>query len=329
MPRVRPWMALGLGLLVILGVTAMGDLSEVAAHMGRWPLGVLVGVFGLSLVGYGVRTVRWMLYLGRLNIALPMGESVHIFLCGLVGSITPAKVGEVLKSFLIERSHGIPIARTAPIVLAERVGDLLALVLLAGAGVLSTGLGLEVVLVAGALAAAVVLAAVWPAVGRWTVRALGRIPGLGRLAPSLEEARVATQELFGTWTLVCGVGLSLIAWSCEALGTWWLITSLPGAEASLPEATFVFATSTVAGALTFLPGGLLATEGSMVGLLHGGLGLTPDLASAGAITLMVRASTLWFGVALGGIALSTYTRRRLRTDGHRQTGGSPPEDWET
>jgi uncharacterized membrane protein YbhN (UPF0104 family) len=315
-------MALALGLLVVVGMAAMGDISEVAAHMGRWPLGVLAGVLGLSLIGYGVRAARWMLYLGRLNIELPLGESVHIFLCGLVGSITPAKVGEVLKSFLIESGHGIPIARTAPIVLAERVGDLLALVLLAGAGVLSTGLGLEVVLVAGALAAAVVLAAVWPAVGRMAVRVLARIPGLGRMAPALEQARVATQELFGTWTLLCGVGLSVLAWSCEALGTWWLITSLPGSDGSLAEATFVFATSTVAGALTLLPGGLLATEGSMVSLLHGGLGLAPDLASAGAITLMVRASTLWFGVALGGIALSTYTRRRPGEGGQ---GGSPPE----
>ena len=307
-PRVSPWFALGLGALVLLGFVAMGDVESLTEHMGRWPMETLLGVLGLSLAGYFIRAARWSVYLRRLGIALPAGDSAHVFFAGMVGSITPGKVGEVIKSALLENRHGIPVARTAPIVLAERVGDLLALVLLATAGVVSTGYGLEVVALGATLALTVVIAAVWPPMGRLVVRWASRMPWLGRFAPKLEEARRATQELFGTATLFTGVFLSLLAWACEAVGTWWLINSLPGAEATLAEATFVFAFSTVAGALTFLPGGLVATEGSMVALLHGVLKLAPDLSSAGAITLMVRAATLWFGVALGGVALSTYAR---------------------
>ena len=308
-PLVRPWTALVLGVLVAVGLMAMGDLREVSHHLTRWPMDVLLGVLALSLLGYVARAARWLLYLRRLEIAVPVRESTHIFFAGLVGSITPAKVGEVLKSFLLESNHAVPVARSAPIVLAERVGDLLALILLAGAGVVSTGYGLEVIVAAGLLAAAVVAAALWPPWGRTLVAWAARLPGLRRFAPALEEARVATQELFGTGTLTVGIVLSLLAWACEAVGTWWLISALPGSEATLAQATFVFAFSTVAGAITFLPGGLLATEGSMVALLHGVLSIAPDLASAGAITLMVRASTLWFGVGLGALALSTYTRR--------------------
>ena len=131
LPRVSPWFALGLGALVLLGFVVMGDVEELAGHMRRWPMETLLGVLGLSLAGYGIRAARWSVYLRRLDIALPAGDSAHVFFAGMVGSITPGKVGEVIKSALLEKRHGIPVARTAPIVLAERVGDLLALVLLA------------------------------------------------------------------------------------------------------------------------------------------------------------------------------------------------------
>lgn len=303
-------MALALGVLVVIGFAAIGDLAELGEHMSRWSVQTLLGVLGLSLLGYWIRAARWALYLKRLKIRLPFWESSHIFFAGLVGSITPAKVGEVIKSVLLESRHDLPVARTAPIVLAERVGDLLALVLLATAGVLSTGYGVEVILAGGALSLVIVGGALWPPLGRFAIRCSAKLPGMSRFAPRLEEARSTTQELFGTSTLILGVALSVLAWGCEAVGTWWLIEALPGAEATLAQATFVFAFSTVAGALTFLPGGLLATEGSMVALLHNVLHLAPNVSSASAITLMVRAATLWFGVALGGIALSTYAKRR-------------------
>lgn len=307
-------MALALGFIVLIGFAAIGDLNELREHISRWSLGTLLGVLGLSLLGYWIRAARWAMYLRRLKINLPFWESSHVFFAGLVGSITPAKVGEVIKSVLLESRHDLPVTRTAPVVLAERVGDLLALVLLATAGVLSTGYGIEVLVAGGALCVLIVGAALWPPLGRFAIRCAAKLPGLSRFAPRLEEARSATQELFGTSTLLMGVALSVLAWGCEAVGTWWLIESLPGAEASLAQATFVFAFSTVAGALTFLPGGLLATEGSMVALLHNVLHLAPNVSSASAITLMVRAATLWFGVALGGIALSTYAGRKSDVD---------------
>ena len=51
--------------------------------------------------------------------------------------MTPGKVGEAVKAVLLRASHGIPVARTAPIVVAERVTDLIGLLLLAMVGVFS------------------------------------------------------------------------------------------------------------------------------------------------------------------------------------------------
>ena len=57
----------------------------------------------------------------------------------------------------------------------------------------------------------------------------------------------------------------------------------------------------LAGALSFLPGGLGGTEVVMGGLL---IAFGADGATAVAITLLCRLATLWFAVALGGLAVA-------------------------
>ena len=121
--------ALGLGLYADFG--RLGD--ELASF--RWELFPLA--LALTALNYLLRFWRWQRYLARLEIEVPTGRSFAIFLAGLSGTITPAKLGEVLKCGLLKRSFGVPVRRSVPIVLAERVTDatgVVVLALAAGAG---------------------------------------------------------------------------------------------------------------------------------------------------------------------------------------------------
>jgi len=62
----------------------------------------------------------------------------------------------------------------------------------------------------------------------------------------------------------------------------------------------------LAGALSFLPGGLGVAEASMTGLIRA-LGDTTRVAAAAA-TVLIRLATLWFAVALGLIGLAVEER---------------------
>jgi hypothetical protein len=46
---------------------------------------------------------------------LPKWDSFLMFFSGLAMVITPGKVGEWLKSYLLREVHGTPVARSAPI----------------------------------------------------------------------------------------------------------------------------------------------------------------------------------------------------------------------
>jgi len=78
---------------------------------------------------------------------------------------------------------------------------------------------------------------------------------------------------------------------------------------ALGLAIVIYAGTTIAGALSFLPGGLGVTEGAMTLALVSGAAHF-DRASAVAATLLTRLATLWFAVALG-IAFLALARRRI------------------
>ncbi|CUS88292.1 flippase-like domain-containing protein [Candidatus Kryptobacter tengchongensis] len=77
-------------------------------------------------------------------------------------------------------------------------------------------------------------------------------------------------------------------------------------DLSLNLATFIYSFSTLAGAISMLPGGLGFTEGSMSGLLI--FNKIPKN-TAVAITIIIRFATLWFAVALGLIALYIFQKK--------------------
>src|SRR2546423_49660 len=114
------------------------------AHF-RWEF--LPLILGFTIFNYGWRFVKWQYYLKRLQIRLPLGKSLLIFLSGLSMAITPGKVGELLKSYFLKQATGEPISRTSPVIMAERLSDGLAMLLLASTGLVLYRFGWEVLLV--------------------------------------------------------------------------------------------------------------------------------------------------------------------------------------
>jgi uncharacterized protein (TIRG00374 family) len=83
----------------------------------------------------------------------------------------------------------------------------------------------------------------------------------------------------------------------------------------------IYAATTIAGALSFLPGGLGVTEASMTMLLvHGAAHV--DKATAVDATLLTRLATLWFAVLLGLVCLAFARARIARLTGRKVSGQS-------
>jgi len=100
--------------------------------------------------------------------------------------------------------------------------------------------------------------------------------------------------------------LSIGAWSLECAALWVVLRGL-GQSTEPGLATFFYATSTLAGALVPVPGGLGVTEATLQGQLQELGHVTP--AASTAAMILVRFATLWFAVLVGFLALWALKRR--------------------
>lgn len=302
---------LGVGVAVALAVGVLGDASQVADALARFRWSLLPAILALTLVNYLVRFVKWTIYL-RLIGAPPIetGESALLFFSGLSMTITPGKVGEWLKSYLLRERHGVPISVSAPIVLAERLTDGVAMLFLALGGLLAYGYGRELLVLIGLAAGGLVVATQIRPLQDWALRAIARVPALRPRVAHLRAFLESTRRLFGLGPLALAIAMGIVSWGAECVAFYLVLVGLgvPGGLELLLQAAFVLASTTIVGSASMVPGGLAVAEGGIVGMLQV-LGITSDLSTAAAATLLIRFGTLWFGVAVGVLALVMLGRR--------------------
>jgi uncharacterized protein (TIRG00374 family) len=306
---LRVVLGIAAGVAVYVGFSVWADAARVAAALARFRWSAAALACGLALGNYAIRFGRWEYYLRVLDIRVRRADSLLIFLAGFALTVTPGKLGEAVKAFLLRESHKVPVARSAPIVIAERVTDLLALLLLAMVGVFTFDVDRRF-LIAGAVLVGVGIAVVSiEPLAEAALAITARLPGLRRATPKLRQMHESTAALLRPGPLLTATAFSVASWFLECLAFWVVVGGMEGAGVALRAATFIYAAMTVAGALSFLPGGLGVTEAGMLALLVR-LGTGLDRGSAAAATFVTRACTLWFAVALGLPALIAYTRRK-------------------
>ncbi|HUQ03099.1 MAG TPA: lysylphosphatidylglycerol synthase transmembrane domain-containing protein [Kofleriaceae bacterium] len=293
---------------LLAALVLVGDVREVRDRLGGFRWWAFGAALGLAIGNYALRFARWQLYLRDREIRVPIGTSALVFVAGFAMAVTPGKLGELVKSYLLRQLAGIPVARSAAIVIAERVSDLLALLLLAAVGVAAYGIATEVAIATAVILAIAFVFLLWRRLGLATVDLVTRPRRLARLRRPLRETYDGLAALGRPTVLAWSTLLGAAAWACEGIGFALVVEAFPGAHVALGLAIFIYAATTIAGALSFLPGGLGVTEGAMTLLLVENA-VNVDRGTATAATILTRLATLWFAVAIGMVALA-WARRR-------------------
>jgi uncharacterized protein (TIRG00374 family) len=305
---LRVILGVAAGVAVYVGFSIWADARSVGRALADFQWLIAAAALGLAFLNYLVRFGRWHYYLKILGLRIPAGHSFLVFLGGFSLTVTPGKLGEAVKALLLRESHGIAAARTAPIVVAERLTDLMGLLLLACVGIFSFKADPRFLIIGAALIVfGLVVISVRP-IAMFFLHLFARTPGLRKIAPKLEEAYQTTAALLRPAPLVLGVALSTVSWFFECAAFWAVVHGFAGASVDLQAATFIYASMTVAGALSFLPGGLGVTEAGMLAML-GELAVGCSRSVAAAATFVTRLCTLWFAVIIGIAALLIFARR--------------------
>lgn len=288
-----------IGIIVLAIVMMLSDFSAVIKILSKINLKILPLILILAPLNYLLRYVKWNYYLRQVGLDLPPAVNRAIFVSGLSMTITPGKVGELLKSYLIKEYNGTEISKTSPIIVAERVTDAIAMILLASFGSLSYSYGQYILIITLVLLGLGIAALYFDSFFNLLTALFTKINFLNKHIHLFENFQRTAKKLFSFRSLLFAVMIGIISWGFEGIVIYLSLKAL-GGSVSILASIFVVSFSSIMGAISVLPGGLGIAEGSIMGILIL-LGISKEMAAAA--TLITRFSTLWLGVAVGVMGL--------------------------
>ena len=289
----------GLFLLVLgglVGLAAATGWEETLEGLRSVSAAEMAILLALSLVNYLFRGLRWRLFSRRLGLPTGIVQDFRHFLGGLAMSVTPGRVGELVRMRWIRRETGWSFERTAPLVLIDRASDLSAMALLLALALAFSTTGIVGAVPVVALALVLAFVATRPRLLRGVATLGYKATGKAkRLFARVRRAAVSLDAFSNPVVMSAATLLGLIGWGAEAVAFWLLLDWL-GADVGLGAAAAIFIFATLAGGLTGAPGGVGGAEAAMVALLA--LEGVPLEISVPA-TLIIRVTTLWFAIGIG------------------------------
>ena len=269
-PPERKSVDLGQLYLVVLLVTAIGSLvagivsmrlasrpipadalrSHVVHVLQNWPMTIpLLAITLTALVG---RFIRWHFLLRCLNTRAPLGTSLLAFYAGVPMVLTPGYVGELVSAFVLNRLGGGSVFRGITAVIAGRVHDVIAIIILLA---LHAGLTHGLIVAAGFL---VVAALGWVVSPLWTagldaaLKPLRRVPVVRWLVPG---SAVDAALLLAPRSFVPCLLMSLVGWYMIST-VLALAVSVAGHTPDIQQCSRIFLEGTIYGAKHLSPAGI-------------------------------------------------------------------------
>ena len=241
--RRRLLVGIFIGIAVVIGIVLVSDAASLKRAFLDFDWRLLPAILLLTLFNYALRFVKWTYYLRLLKIGpIRWSDSLLIFLAGFTMVMTPGKVGELLKSYLLRIKTGTPISRSAPIIAAERVTDGLALLVLAGVGLIAFRNGWPILLASAVVAIIALVIIQHEATMRRVMHRVGQSRLMRGRAGSLEQLYESTRLLLGPRPFGIGMGIGIVSWFGECVAFYLILIGLglPHSAELLLAATFVF-----------------------------------------------------------------------------------------
>lgn len=296
--RIQSSITIIIVLLLIFGAFTTLDFKTLKSLLYKFDLITIFQMLLLVFGNYIIRAYRFYLSARRLNVFIPFIHIFIFYIAGFAMSLTPGKLGELLRLWLIRQHYNYGIEQTLPLQISDRAMDACGCLILCLIG-FSTFAGYTSFLVIVTIfLLSAVLVLMKPEILYWNLDLVYRLIGKnGRFLGKIRIFVRSLSKLFTPMFFVFALLLSCFGWSAECIAL-FLCCKAVGESLQLDQATFVFTFSNLAGALTFLPGGLGGTEVLMVALLKN-VGM--NFENAAIVTAVIRIITLWFGTLIGVI----------------------------
>ena len=278
----------------------LSDFSKLSEKIIDFKIEYLPVILILAPLGWLALYYRWVLLLRNLNYNLPHKKNFQIFLSGFALSVTPGKVGELLKSQLLKDSFGIPRKITAPVILVERLYNAVGIVTVSSFGIWFFDFSGIVILITTCILVVIFVSLRIKKLFLILIQKISKIKFLSKFSDSFSDSYDVVNTSIKPKIFIISSLLSVVYWILESIAVYFILRSFGIDFLELYNVIPAYATSIILGVVSFMPAGLGVVEGTLVGLLS-----IQGLAISAAITLtiFIRIFTIWYSVIVGFVAL--------------------------
>lgn len=255
----------------------------------------------LVLASFALRYQRWHGALQRQGHPVDHWRGLRAYLAGFAFTASPGKAGELLRIRYFA-AMGVPSRTVLATFIHERGQDLLILTLLGmSAAALVPALGAVLGLVLTLLILLLLTScSAWLQTRLLRLIRLVPVTPFRRLASFLFDGLIAAGPLWRPAAALPGMAWGTIAWLLSALAFATLCSAV-GLQLAWHQALGIYPIAMLAGAVSFVPGGVGTTEAAIV-LMLAATGASLDAALA--VAVGIRLTSLWLAVAVGLLAMT-------------------------
>ena len=294
-------------LLIIIGtITLYGiflfvpDFNLIQEKISNFKINYLPLILLLVSVSWIPVIIKWHFLLKNCQIEIPLAKSVAVFLSGMFFDITPGQIGALMKSQILKTSSNIPRTKTAPIVLVEKVYDLIGAIVASIIGIIILGIHHHLIIIGILVLSTIFFFMYYRPATELFFKRLIKTKFFSKYVENLSEFYEIIQKSTNVKVATICILLAVTYWFIVSAAGYYVLMSFDINILDYLKVLAIYATSTLLGAISFVPGGIGVTEGTLAGLLTlEGIGVSVALI----LSVMIRIFTLWYSAFIGFIAL--------------------------
>ena len=295
--------------LILVLVAAVGiyaiflftsDFNIITEKISNFKINYLPLILFLVTASWCPVFIKWHFLLKNCEIDIPLTRSITVFLSGLAFDITPGKLGALMKSQILKTSFNIPRTKTAPIVLVEKVYDLIGAILASIIGIIILGMDVYLIIIAILVLAMVFFFLYYRPASELFFKRVTKTKFFSKYVENISELDKIVQKSTNVKVATICILLAVTYWFIVSAAVYFTLIGFDINILDYLKVLSIYATSILLGAISFIPGGVGITEGALAGLftLEG-----IDVSTALILSVIIRIFVLWYSVSIGFISL--------------------------
>lgn len=293
---------------IVLYIIIFGfiDFNKIYSNLNNFSLNYIPIIFGLLTFNIFVLGFRFHFLLKKIGIKINFFQSLLVNMAGHSLAFTPAGSGSIIKSHIIKKIIGSSYSLTSPIIVFEKWLEFVSIVLVIAILLIwSNYIESQIVVIIGGILVSISILILKNSRFLKLFNKTLKMLKLSRFTVTVEEFSLSIKKITNLKIGLVSLMLTLLTKLSGIFMIYFIFKSF-NIDLGIFNAGQIYFTSALIGVLTFLPGGIIVTESSMIGLL---LKQNVEFSLASLAVIISRVIGMWIPMMIGLISMKILNKK--------------------